>query len=374
MTHRDKAGERSVSVPAPSPSSPTVLWYFPVSNLAGVARHAIDVAGAGALQARVVFLCPEGPAAAELRRRGARVVTGPVSPDDGPLRTIPYLRRLLKQVRPQILHTHLAYADISGALALLGLPGRRERSRLVSTEHCIPDVPGYFQRNRVDAVFKALVHRARLYRVDRLIAVAEYTRREVLRQWGAGAPITVIRNGVNPPEPVPVPQPGLRVLSLCRLAPEKKVDRVIRAFDLVRKEHPQARLTVAGAGELAGELQALARDLDLGDTISFPGHIDADAALRSHDVVVQLSEAENLSYSLLDTVVYRCGVVCTDVGGNDEIVPRWCIIDPTDESATARAIIEQGLDLGRRPQRDPRDLSVEEMCERISAVYREVVG
>lgn len=371
MTHRDQACGQLTAAEA---SSPTVVWYFPVSNLAGVARHAIDAAGAGVPDARIVFLCPEGPAAGALRERGAKVLTGPVAPDDGPLRTIPFLRQVLRRLKPQILHTHLAYADISGALAVLGL--RRDGGdpiRLVSTEHCIPDVPGYFQKNRVDAVFKALVHRGRLHRVNRLVGVAEYTEREVRRQWGSAAPITVIRNGVNPPVPEPEPQAGLRVLSLCRLAPEKKVDRVIRAFDRVRQEHPEAHLTVAGAGELADELQALAKELDLGSTVSFPGHIDADMALRTHDVVVQLSEAENLSYSLLDTVVYHCGVVCTDVGGNDEIVPRWCIIDPADEEATARAIVEQGLNLERRPQRDPRDLSVEEMCERISRVYHEVI-
>lgn len=359
----------------PSGDGPIVLWYFPVSNLAGVARHALDSARAGVPGSRIIYLCPEGPAAKELRTLGAPVLTGPVGPEDGPLRTIPYLRRVLRSLRPDILHTHLAYADIAGAIATAGLKRRTGTPvRLISTEHCIPDIPGYFQKNRVDAVFKRYVHRARLHRVDRLIGVAEYTQREVRRQWGSGAPITVIRNGVNPPTPAPVPVAGLRILSLCRLAPEKKVDRVIRAFELVRRDHPDAHLTVAGLGEMEPALKRLVQELSLSDSVSFPGHIDADMALRSHDVVVQLSEAENLSYSLLDTVVYRCGVVCTDVGGNDEIVPRRCIIDPSDLEQTARAIAEQGLDLSKRPPRDPRDLSVEEMCARIAGVHREVAA
>ena len=58
---------------------PTALWVIPVSDLAGVARHALDVARAGIPGWRVVFLTPPGDLPRELRAVGAAVGRNPIS-------------------------------------------------------------------------------------------------------------------------------------------------------------------------------------------------------------------------------------------------------------------------------------------------------
>ena len=112
------------------------LWCVPVADLGGVARHVLDAARAGIPGWRVVVLCPEGPLAEALRGMGAPVVTGPVSPADGTTAAVRTIRRSLQRLRPDLLHTHLAFADLAGVAAATGLrSGRGERIRLVSTEH-----------------------------------------------------------------------------------------------------------------------------------------------------------------------------------------------------------------------------------------------
>lgn len=349
------------------------VWCSPVANLGGVARHVLDVLAAGVPGWRLVLVCPEGPLADRARALGAPVITAPVSPADGARVATAALRRVLRRLRPDLLHTHLAFADLIGVAAVAGLrSGRGQRIRLISTEHGIAGVKGYYQSSRAAALAKATAHRARLHRTDAVIAVSGSTREQILAQWGSGAPITVVRNGIDAPARRD-PKPGLRVLSLARLAPEKRIDQVIDAFARVAAKHPEARLTIAGTGPEEQALRDRVRVLGLERAVDFPGHVDTTAALAAHDVVVQLSDWENLSYTLLDAVAYGLGVVATDVGGNAEIVPGRCLVDGADAEQVARRIVEQGLDLQRRARGASQPVTVEEMIREIATVYRGVI-
>lgn len=354
------------------------LWVVPVADLGGVARHVIDAVRTGIPGWRIVVLCPEGPLAARLRTMGAAVTVGPVSPADGARVATAEVRRVLRALRPEVLHSHLAFADLVGVAAVTGLrSGRGRRVRVVSTEHGISGVRGYYQSGGLQARVKAGAHRARLLRTDRVIAVSDSTAAQVAEQWGSGQKLSVIRNGVDAPQPAPQPRAGLRVLSLARLAPEKNIDQLMQAFAHVSHEHPEARLTIAGRGPEEGSLRTLAYSLHLEDRIDFPGHVAAGEALRAHDVVVQLSAWENLSYTLLDAVAHGLGVVATDVGGNGEIVPDRCLVtaeEARSPEVVAARIIAQGSDFAARPGTAEDGLTVAEMTAAIADVYREVTA
>ena len=60
---------------------PTALWVVPVSNLAGVARHVLDVARVGVPGWRLVFLTPPGDLPDALRDLGAAVLVEPFGPE-----------------------------------------------------------------------------------------------------------------------------------------------------------------------------------------------------------------------------------------------------------------------------------------------------
>jgi glycosyltransferase involved in cell wall biosynthesis len=341
---------------------PTALWVVPVSDLAGVARHVLDVARAGIPGWRLAVLAPSGPLADRLRELGADVHEGPFGPGHGLRASVTTLRGVVLRVRPAVVHSHLAYADIVVALAA----GRGPR--LVTTEHGIARDDAVYHRSSGRTRAMAAVHTARLRRFDAVIAVSRATADAMVEKWHPRMPVTVIPNGVEPLAPRPPRAPGLQVLSLARLAPEKRLPALLDAFAVLRRDHPGARLTLAGTGPEEPALRAQVHRLGLGDAVSLPGFVDPEPAMAEHDVLAMLSVWENCSYALLDAAARGMGVVASDVGGNPEILPPHSLVAAGDATAVAAALTVQGLDLTARPSL--RDWpTVEDMCARIAETY-----
>lgn len=340
---------------------PLALWVLPVSNLAGVARHTLDALTAGIPGWRVIVLCPPGPLVTQLEARGIPVVADAFGPEHGLKTSTRTLRHTCRALRPTIVHSHLAYADIVSALTPLGAVRR------VSTEHGISADDLVYQGNRRTSQLMRRVHQARLHRFDALIAVCQSTADTMRSNWHTKAPITVILNGFDPPENPPrrAPTTDPHVLSLSRLAPEKRIDALLEAFALLVRDHPRARLTVAGEGALSEGLEALTQRLGISESVDFPGFIDPERALAEADVVVQLSVWENCSYTLLDAIAAGCGVVASPVGGNAELLPARCLAT-TDITA---AICRQAEATGQRPLRRDDWPTVAQMANLVGDTY-----
>ncbi len=347
-------------------SRPIALWVAPVADLAGVARHVLDAARAGLPGWRMVVLCPEGALAEELRRLGTAVTTGPFGPAVPLATSLATLRSTIGALRPQIVHSHLAYADIAVAIATAGLP-----TRLVTTEHGIAargqgDV---YHGNRAKSTLMAAVHAARLRRFDAAIAVSHATAEAMREDWHPRRPPIVIYNGVDRPAELPRRSPGLRIASIARLAPEKRIDVLVEAFALLAAGYDEARLSIAGDGPLKAELEAQVDRLGLAERVTFLGHRPAAEVLASSDVLAQVSRSENTSYSLLDAVTYGLGVCASAVGGNPEILPPRCLVTDVNAADTAELIREQGLQVDQRPALPDSWPTVAEMTAAIVEVY-----
>ncbi len=63
------------------------------------------------------------------------------------------------------------------------------------------------------------------------------------------------------------------ILSVCRLEPVKRLDLLLRAFDIVRRDVADARLIIGGTGSDDSRLRALALDLGLGEAVTFAGYV-----------------------------------------------------------------------------------------------------
>ena len=353
-----------------SPLAPPIaLWVVPVSDVGGVARHALDALGHGIPGWRTVLLCPPGPLAEVARAAGIAVLTGPVSPDDGAATAMTEVRHVITRLRPAVVHSHLSFADLAVAGGSLGLP-----VAIVTTEHGIARDDLVYHGTRWRSRVRALAHTARLRRADALIAVSRSTLDVVREKWHPAAHLRaeVILNGVDPLVVPAHRSPGLHVVSLARLAPEKGLDHLLEAFALVAHRHPDARLTVAGTGPLQQQLQGQVDRLGLSDQVVMPGFVDAGEVLSAGDVLVQLSAWENCSYSLLDAQVHGLGVVASPVGGNPELLPSHCLVPATAHHRIAEAVIDQGLNLEARPVLDHGWPTVAAMGERIARVYADV--
>ena len=119
--------------------------------------------------------------------------------------------------------------------------------------------------------------------------------------------------GISPSETV--------ILTTARFTRQKRLERVIEAFDLIAQERNNVRLMMAGTGPLESELKKLAASLPSADRIKFLGQLaDPSEYLKMSDVFVLSSDNEGLSLALLEAMATGLICVSTDCVGSTEVI------------------------------------------------------
>lgn len=160
-----------------------------------------------------------------------------------------------------------------------------------------------------------------VYKNTPIAVISESTRQELMQYGFPEKNLTDVRIAVNhdlyktvdvPKSPVPL------VGYLGRIKKYKSVDHLIRAFAIVRKVVPDARLTIVGDGDALPMLEGLALELGVHDSVKFAGYVSPEEKVRlinQMHVVVNTSAKEG--WGLTVTEANACGVpvVASDVPG-----------------------------------------------------------
>jgi glycosyltransferase involved in cell wall biosynthesis len=176
--------------------------------------------------------------------------------------------------------------------------------------------------------------------VDRYVANSQAVARIVEQQERVPpGKISVIYNGYAPrakqsegvKDKVDLPQvpshhPVVGIVA--NLKPIKRIDVLIGAFAIALKECPTARLLIVGGdglscegGSMLVQLERQADDLGIRDHIVFAGRVgDPAPYINRFSVAVLCSESEGFSNALVEYMQAGRAVVCTDSGGNRELV------------------------------------------------------
>ncbi len=139
---------------------------------------------------------------------------------------------------------------------------------------------------------------------------------ERLREYGLTAPTYVISNGARVPRPRTTPRP-LRhtppyvVLSVGRLAPEKRHDVILEAVARCRHRH-DIRLVMAGAGHLERTLRAHARRLGLAVEFGYVSDQRLAELYEEAAVFVHASEVELEGMAALDAMAAGLPLLIAD--------------------------------------------------------------
>ncbi len=168
---------------------------------------------------------------------------------------------------------------------------------------------------------------ARVYRNTPMAVVSESTRQELVELGFMPSNIVIVPNAVNdkiytPSQDILHGRPLIGHLG--RLKKYKSVDHLLRAYQIVLKEIPEARLKIIGDGDFRPELERLAGELGITNRVEFTGYLSqAEKVRQLHQMSVAVNCSAKEGWGLTVIEANACGVpvVASDVPGlRDSVV------------------------------------------------------
>jgi glycosyltransferase involved in cell wall biosynthesis len=221
--------------------------------------------------------------------------------------TIWRLWRLMREFRPDIVHTHTAKAGAAGRIA--GLFYRRAKFVHTYHGHVFHSYYGPWKTRFFLAIERML---ARL-NTDRIVVLSEQQLREIRDDFRVGSsekfrvvPLGIDLNDVRRLESLRHTGEELVVGIVGRIAPIKNHEMFLRVAERLRG---RARFVVYGDGADRAALQRRAGDVE------FAGTIEAREVYESLDIVALTSRNEGTPLALIEAMACGKPVISTAVGG-----------------------------------------------------------
>ncbi|MCL4534492.1 MAG: glycosyltransferase family 4 protein [Bacteroidetes bacterium] len=215
--------------------------------------------------------------------------------------------------------------------------------------------PQYF--NRLNRLYLAHFTRLSTYRADRVIAVSESTKRDLVRLLGLpAAKIETVHSAIQPGfEPIHDRSvleafrrrqgiAGPFILFISTLEPRKNAERLIAAFACLKRDHKLPhKLVLAGArGWRFERIFASVEELGLQNEVVFPGFVPPDDMplwYNCAELFVYPSLYEGFGSPPLEAMACGTPVVASDSASLPEIVgDAALLVEPTDVDGLADAI------------------------------------
>jgi glycosyltransferase involved in cell wall biosynthesis len=252
---------------------------------------------------------------------------------------VPEIRGILARYRPHVVSAH--FVPNYGVIAALIGRAPWVLSAWGSDIMMLPEKSAFHLRRT----------RFVIRRADYITSDAEVMTRRLV-ELGARPdrvitfPYGVDRNLFSPAARAPAParRGGPAIVCNRKLEPVYNVAAVLDAFADVKRDLPDASLTIAGSGSLARALAQRARRAGLADTVRFTGDVPHDrmpGLLQDHDVFVSVSLSDTTSVSLLEAMACGLFPIVSDIPANREWIEdglNGAVVDPSDPGAIARAI------------------------------------
>lgn len=250
------------------------------------------------------------------------------------------LGRLIRDVRPDVVHSHMFHANILARLVRLAAPVRR----LISTAHSsneggalrmlayrltdsLADISTNVSDEAVEAFIAAkAVRPGRMVAVYNGIAIDSFAFNALARARMRQA--LSVDNGCQ------------LILAVGRLHDAKDYPNLFHALALLPANGLNYQLCIAGDGPLKADLQALAAQLGIAKRVRFLG-IRSDVAdlMSAADVFVLSSAWEGFPVVVMEAMANGRVLVATDCGGIREAIgDAGYLVKPKDSKALADAL------------------------------------
>lgn len=310
-------------------------------------------------------------------------------PPVGYFMNIPSLRRHLRRVRPDLVHTH--YASGYGTLGRLSGFHPQVLSVWGADVFDVPEVSP--QRRRMVV--------ANISHADWVCSTSHVMAERTRQLYPPVQNLTVTPFGVDTDQFAPRPRSRdhsvITIGTVKTLAHKYGIDTLIEGFAHCRrllhqrdlKLAERLRLRVVGGGPQRDELEKLAKQTGVAQVTRFIGPVDHGEVpdqLNQLDIYVAASRMDSESFGVAAVEASACGlpVVVSDAGGLPEVVvdgKTGLVVPHSDPAALAQALVRLTLDRQLRHalgvagrQHVMHHYQWDENVSRMEKVYEQIVG
>lgn len=300
---------------------------------------------------------------------------------------VPELRRIMREQRIDLVHTHLYHANLYGRLA-----ARREGIPAVASVHNTYKrrkwyrhwINRYLARHTVAVTAGSADVERDLLEVDRL------PKDKVVRLPNCIdlARVDTALTAAEAKQRLGFAGADRVIGTVGRVEEQKGQVFLLEAFARLRQlpgGDGNLKLLVVGDGRLLPQLREAADRLGIADACRFPGNIVQLADVyRAIDIFVMPSLWEGLSLAMLEAMAAGLPMIATDVGGARDVLgdSQWgVLVPPRDADAIAAAVASL---LANRPacaemaaagaERVRKHYSVTALTEQLSGIYRSALA
>ena len=309
------------------------------------------------------------------------------------------IKNLLKQLQPDIVHTHSAKAGILGRFTGCALKGRWGES-LPAVVHTIHGLAFHPYQSDFLNKFYIAIERSAAKRTDFFISVADAMTAQATAV-GIGRPEQFVTaysaieedDFLEPISPdrkkdfrrkYGIEEDAIVLVTIARLFMLKGHEYVIESAKQLSKRFENCTWLFVGDGNLSEHFKEQARQLGLAEKVKFTGLLrpsEIPLAIQSSDILVHCSLREGLARTLPQAMLCGKPAISFDVDGAREVVNENTgrLIEPKNVEqlvdACAELIADENLrkKLGENGRESVRKrFAPETMVDTIEAVYRKL--
>jgi len=236
--------------------------------------------------------------------------------------------KIIREVKPDIIHTHTAKAGALGRMAGIIYRWRVKGGGciLVHTFHGHV-FSGYF--GKIKTIFFIWIERFLALFTDRIITVSEALKKELVEKYkiASETKFSVIELGFELDELFKLPlRENIENINIGIVGRLVSVKNHRMLFNVLSTLHPPPftqtfRLIIIGDGEMRIKLEKYAEELGIRDMVEFKGWVkDLCKIYEGLDIVALTSLNEGTPVSLIEAMAAGRPVIATNVGGVKDIV------------------------------------------------------
>lgn len=238
------------------------------------------------------------------------------------------LRRIIKQLKPDIVYAHSSKAGAFARIADLGL-----NNKVIYNPHgwAFNETTKGIKKKIKHEIFKTAEKVGSVF-TNKIICISDFEKKTALKNKIAPKDkLKVIYSGIDFKEfgqnnkitrsNVGIPEDAFVIGNVARITETKAPDTFVKAAKIIKKYIPNAYFVMVGNGDLQDKIRSQIKINHLDNCFLLTGWVDNPNDFMSlFDVGMLLSRWEGLGLVLLEYMLSGVPIIATNVGGIPNVV------------------------------------------------------